>query len=44
MNGETTVQKSTSKIFTVPGYGFSFASNATVTTRSPYIKERNCDY
>lgn len=38
MNGETTVQNLTIKDFYSPGHGFSFASNATVTTRSPYIK------
>ena len=38
LNGETTVQNITIKDFYSPGHAFSFASNTTVTTRSPYIK------
>ena len=38
VNGETTVQNITIKDFYSPGHAFSFASNTTVTTRSPYIK------
>lgn len=38
MNGETTVQNLTIKDFFSPGHAFSFDSNTTVTTRSPYVK------
>ena len=38
MNGETTVSFLTVKDFYAPGNAFSFASNFTVTTRSPYVQ------
>ena len=38
MNGETTVSFLTVKNFYAPGNAFSFASNFTVTTRSPYVQ------
>ena len=38
MNGETTVSFLTVKDFNAPGNAFSFASNFTVTTRSPYVQ------
>ena len=38
LNGETTVSNLTVRDFYAPGNAFSFASNFTVTTRSPYVQ------
>ena len=38
LNGETTVEDLTIKDFYSPGYAFKYATNMTVTSRSPYIK------
>ena len=38
LNGESTIQHLTIKDFYAPGYAFEFASNATITSRSPYIQ------
>jgi hypothetical protein len=38
LNGECTIEDVTIADFYSPGYGFKFASNFTVTTRSPYVK------
>ena len=38
LNGETTVEDVTIKDFYSPGYAFKYATNMTVTSRSPYIK------
>ena len=38
LDGETTIENLTIKDFFSPGYAFSFKSNATVTSRSPYIR------
>ena len=38
LDGETTIENLTIKDFFSPGYAFSFKSNATVTNRSPYIR------
>ena len=40
LDGETTIENITIKDYFSPGYAFSFKNNATVTSRSPYI--RNC--
>lgn len=40
VDGEVTIENLTIKDFFSPGYAFAFKSNATVTSRSPYI--RNC--
>jgi|TARA_B110000908_G_C10265935_1_gene463932 hypothetical protein len=39
LNGETTIENLTIKDFYTPGYAFSFEPNATITSRSPYIKD-----
>jgi hypothetical protein len=38
LNGETTVSNLTIKDFYAPGYGFRFAPNCIVTSRSPYVQ------
>jgi hypothetical protein len=38
LNGECTVEDITIADFYSPGYAFKFASNFTVTTRSPYVR------
>ena len=38
LNGETTVGDLTVKDFYAPGYAFSFAPNASISTRSPYVQ------
>ena len=38
LNGETTVEDLTVANFFRPGYAFKFAPNATITTKSPYIR------
>ena len=38
LDGETTIENITVKDYFSPGYAFSFKSNATVTSRSPYIR------
>jgi hypothetical protein len=38
LNGETMVTDLTITGFKTPGYGFKFANNAKITTRSPYIE------
>ena len=38
VDGEVTIENLTIKDFFSPGYAFAFKSNATVTSRSPYIR------
>ena len=38
VDGEVTIENLTIKDFYSPGYAFAFKSNATVTSRSPYIR------
>jgi hypothetical protein len=38
LDGETTIENITIQDYFSPGYAFSFKSNATVTSRSPYIR------
>ena len=38
LDGETTIENITIQDYFSPGYAFAFKSNATVTSRSPYIR------